>query len=346
MIDLDTLGLRDPPTEIPPGTTVSIPYDLVGDLPLGKTTGTAAFDADQLSKPVIVNFEIETRFTPHLILVVILVGLIAGFLMRTVLARQIELSEARLKAFDLVAKINDSLQHYPDGKFKQQVTEELDNLREALEAASLLRTLFVNASQIEALVKAVTQADTALHAALTKLETRRLAAQNRLVQMTSVTTATELPASIAAVIRAADQHTNAARKRLGDGRPDEADDELSAALHYLQTELGEPVHRWRVTVDLDRRRPEDMPLPAYVSGGLKKRSQCVRHPAERRALRSTKPRRWPRSRRPSPRCAWHAPISRTCTYNLSRWFQVAARETHHRALEGVGGTPCRTHGCF
>lgn len=96
----------------------NIDYQLCGDFPLGDTSGSLRFFADQLTTPKSLDVEIQTRLSRWWLVIAIVPGLFLSYFLKFGLSKRIELNEARVKARELLSAIQLDLFRSPDHKFQ------------------------------------------------------------------------------------------------------------------------------------------------------------------------------------------------------------------------------------
>ena len=247
--------------DIAPSAPSSAGYALTGAFPVGTTKGTIGVNAPQLESPLVVNFEVRARRVWWSIFVFITVGLLVGYLVRTVLQTLIDWHETRLKAAELKKRIYQERQRHQDGKFRDRVTEILENL----EAAE-------DARKADTFVTAITNANTELTDALNDLKQRRataLTAQGALLRLT--TTGWSLPGPVAEVLKSVGNALGEVAQELDKDAVEVANNKLEATRARLAENLGDPVAQWQTSMSeflADLSKPEAL-LPAGVIPRLK-----------------------------------------------------------------------------
>ncbi|RSK38919.1 hypothetical protein [Hymenobacter perfusus] len=79
---------------------------LTGNFPVGNFSGTVLVRATQLAEPLAIPFEVQSRRSTWLILLVLAVGIAVGHLVRKLLQRTIERTDAQQQAGQLLTQIN------------------------------------------------------------------------------------------------------------------------------------------------------------------------------------------------------------------------------------------------
>ena len=151
------------------GGRACLAYTSTGDFPWGSQTQTYSIVSPELATAAPVTFDVRTRLATVYILVFVLLGLIASFIVKVILQRRVEREEARLLAFELLEKVGADLQKHKDSTF----TSAIDGLFKALATAA-------DNADAAGIAAARTALDTAWRAALDDLGKRRLAVQQEL----------------------------------------------------------------------------------------------------------------------------------------------------------------------
>jgi hypothetical protein len=256
----------DANSSIPPGKSIDASYQLKGAFPLGTTKGAAEVDAQQLTESFPVLFEVRTRRTPYLIFLIAAVGLLLGFLSRTVLQKQILLNEARLKANDVEDTLSRELNR-PDQTFRRQVQPALDTLIAAR-----------NGRDIAVINSAITAATQTLSEQLKQLETRQAEAEALFEQVNSLlTTPWSLPASITQVLANLRDDLPDVRANLDQGAVGESSQTLKDLSQQLINQVTGPVSDFRVWFgNLALLSSPEITLPASVAALLKQAIEAMR----------------------------------------------------------------------
>ena len=116
-----------PKVPLPPGEP------LVADLELGKflvgtTTGNIQIRGADLKEPKTVEVEVRTRRSPDWIWLMIGLGLLFGWLLRSFLQGRVELGQAKQEA----QKFLEALPSRPDSQFQEDIRPAIDALQDAL----------------------------------------------------------------------------------------------------------------------------------------------------------------------------------------------------------------------
>lgn len=165
---------------------------LSGPFPLGTTKGKALISSGQLSAPVPVSFEVKAHRWEGFIVIIIILGLLLGFLARVWTKQRIELQQARLKAVDVLETLQQEDGRHPDADFHTEIEPSMTNLRTAINSAATA----------DILSTAVTNAGAQLKAALQNLDGRRAAVQSMLETLKKVDhLRADLPENIAGAVQ-------------------------------------------------------------------------------------------------------------------------------------------------
>jgi hypothetical protein len=159
-------------TEIPAGEDSLFAYELYGDFPLGKVTGTFQLVGPQLTTPVPVTFEITTKKGWLWLVLAILIGLSVGYLFRTLLQNTINRNLAKLKIAELMRYISEVRIKWPDDNFVGEADDIIVRLNTALRET--------DPGKITA---AVNNEETILRTAVEKLIREQGEAQNKLAEL-------------------------------------------------------------------------------------------------------------------------------------------------------------------
>lgn len=209
-------------------------------LSVGTVSGTAEVSAPQLAAPVPFTFEIKTRQTAWWIFLFAILGLVGGYLLRTLLPRWVGRDQARLQAVDLLGRIDQEMGRRKDPDFENTVKA----IRSKLETATKNGKISAEdlGKEVNAAVEALNQQVAALEARLVGMrgETGSLA---RLVE-----TGWFLPAEISATLSLAKPGLTDARKALLESNAAEADEELGKARTALAG-LTQEIESWQASME-------------------------------------------------------------------------------------------------
>jgi hypothetical protein len=119
------------PGKLEPSKTVKVNYDLTGDLPLGTVTGAVQIMAPQLAQTVPLNFEVTSRLPLFMVFIYALLGALTSWLLKVVLQTRIELNEARIKADDLLQRVEADVNKHLDSIFRSAIDQARTDLQAA-----------------------------------------------------------------------------------------------------------------------------------------------------------------------------------------------------------------------
>ena len=249
-----------PLAEIKPHTTGKAKISLNGEIPLGTSTIAAMISAPQLEKPVFLSIEVQSRRAKWIIVLVMILGLVLGFVARIWTKQRVELDEARLKAIDAADTVEQALKSHPDAVFQERVKLQLNALK-----------ALINNGTIDALNNQLTAVNQGLTDALKDLDVRRAGASTQLETLTRLAknTAT-LPPGISDTsgINAADLQK--ARATFDLDNVAGAQEVLQPLVADLGDRLGKNVAEWRAQVKslLDQVMQVSTFLEQPLSAGL------------------------------------------------------------------------------
>lgn len=197
---------------IQPNGSVDVVYSLNGRFPLGTSARTIEISAPQLQSPARVVLQVRSRRHPAWIAVVVALGLVTGWLLRTALQRWGELGRARLQALDLLDRLRQHHKDHYDAEFRETVfglITRVDALRKSPD--------WRDGTQIASTVKDVGEE---LNSALKILGERRDEAGKQLASlMELVDTRWSVPESVEAALATAREELEEASKALENDDP-------------------------------------------------------------------------------------------------------------------------------
>jgi hypothetical protein len=235
---------------LPPGGTASLTYAPLGEFPLGTTKGTVEVTAPQLKTPLAVTYEVRTRRTAAWLFLLLVGGLLAGYLTRTWLKYRIDLGEKRVALESLHQRIVEEQSRSPDEKLQEALKGALALLSQARDR------------DLKELSDAVTEAEKRLMQALEDLARRRAEAQLSLGEQAHLLDVRwSVPASIQAQLEKARGELAASQKALAAGDVVAANRLREALFTGLAAETGKELLRWRDRVDAVLARLREAPLP-------------------------------------------------------------------------------------
>ncbi|AKI98666.1 hypothetical protein ATI61_10663 [Archangium gephyra] len=247
----DTASGNPPvPVVIPPGGAANIPYSVSGDFPVGTAKGSVELRSPQLQTPLTVTYEVRTRRTVLWVPILLLLGLLTGYLLRTWLKYQVELNEKRVAAESLRLKLEEERRLRPDPLY-------LASLAEVDAPLAQLQTL-----DVKGLSEQLPQAEQKFEAARAEFNKRQAETQARLTEAEQLLSiAWSLPPSVQETLGKAREALGASRKLLESNSVVAADQELKSQLASLAQRLREKLRAWRRSVDGQLARFDDAPLP-------------------------------------------------------------------------------------
>ncbi|HEX7316316.1 MAG TPA: hypothetical protein VF297_20590 [Pyrinomonadaceae bacterium] len=265
-----SLSFTGLPLNLAPRGGGTVSYNLNGEFHPGTTKGTALINSPQLAEPVPVNFEVRTRFARWYIVAVIVLGLLAGYFLRTWLKERVALNESRLKAYDRLEQLKLAFDKNKDPGFRESVTQHVNLVGNA--AAG---------SDQNVIKQAVDNAGTALQDALTRLEQAKAAAKTSQAEAATLLrnfNTWSLPDDIKAARTPAVASLDAAGAALGVNNVSEAKRHLTELVATLAESVRQPVLNWKneVAVRLEILGGEEVPLPARIAGSLKQGVEQLR----------------------------------------------------------------------
>lgn len=117
---------------VPAGHVAELQIAIEGAFPLGTVKGTMELAAPQLAAPASVQYEVRTRRRKDFIVLLISLGLIFGYVTRTLLKRRLEIDAKILELQELRERIAVEVANQPDEKFQeatQKVLKQLDEMQ-------------------------------------------------------------------------------------------------------------------------------------------------------------------------------------------------------------------------
>lgn len=234
----------DAPASVPasnviqPNGSVDVAYSLNGRFPLGTATRTIEISAPQLQSPTKLVLQVRSRRHPAWIAVVVGLGLIAGWLLRTALQRWGELGRARLQALDLLDRLGQEDRDHQDAEFRKKLSELIARV-EALRKGPDWR----DGTKIATTVKEVSQD---LNSALTRLgEGREVASAQLAAAIELVETRWSLPENVQAALITARTDLEGASRALQADDPGTAQAVCRTVTKDLDAEVQRTVTEWR-----------------------------------------------------------------------------------------------------
>lgn len=127
------LELPTAPVEVAAGGRAEVTYGVVGDLPLGDVTGTVEVRAPQLASPLEIPFTIATRLSSGWLVGALVVGLLAGHVMRHVIDVRISSGEAKQPALTLLGRLEEEIERATDDAYSRALSQAYSELLRAVE---------------------------------------------------------------------------------------------------------------------------------------------------------------------------------------------------------------------
>jgi len=227
---------------VPKGDLATLGYDLQGDFPLGTTTATLTLKSDQLDAPAILAMEVHTRRTPWLLISFVALGLILGFLLRTVLKQQIQLGEAQQQASAEYKKLQEEMHEAADKQYKSDINVALHEFRRVIERTP--------SAPADALSNAVKKAEEALKDATDHLQKRTDDVNTLLSQIaTAVGPAWSVPEPAKSALVEARSKLVTARETLKQGDVEKAQTILEQLVIDLDARVTSTARSYRQAYD-------------------------------------------------------------------------------------------------
>lgn len=248
---------------VKPRGIVSVPYNLIGDFPLGVVNGKLLFAAEELAESKVVDYEVRSRLSSSFIPFLILLGMTLGYFVRVYLAKVISVAAATDQATVLKDQIADSMTERPDEKFWKTFEAEWSDLARALKQGTAV-----------GITAAVTALDTKWRAALTDFAQREQAAQADVESLRQlVPPPLPLPAAVRQILLPAEQALNSALSNLKRRDVWGAQREINAAVADLGRNFLESALDWQDSATTVLKHLSDKPpgLPASVTQDLSQR---------------------------------------------------------------------------
>ena len=174
-IDDGLLNVQLPQNNLAAGSSTNATVDVAGEFPLQTTAGSLELRADQLNKPVVVNYQVRARRTPHWIWVLSVAGFLLGWLIRVFLKERQQHLEARHAASAAVDDILQAMVSVSDTIVQTRLTE----IQKVLQKAALQ----AKPSDIQ---EAVIAARTGLRTILDDFSERRSQLMVHIVPLTAI----------------------------------------------------------------------------------------------------------------------------------------------------------------
>jgi hypothetical protein len=149
-IDDGLLLVQLPGDSLDAGSSANAAVEVTGQFPLQTTAGSLHLRADQLKKPVVVNYQVRARRTPNWIWILTGAGFILGWLIRVSLKERRDWLDAQRVASMAVEEVRKAMATIPDTVVQSRLHQTLNDLQSA--AAKLKPTAIldsVNAARLE-----------------------------------------------------------------------------------------------------------------------------------------------------------------------------------------------------
>lgn len=164
------------PIDVEAGKSAEVPYNLAGEFPLGKASGSLEATAPELADTVPFNFEVRSRLARWYIFLFIVPGLLIGWFLKVELQHNIEMGEARLRATVLLDQIQADFNNRKDAQFRSGIETALIELERAIKVE--------DPKELDTKKQAL---DQAWRTALQSLAVKRQAAQASIDALVAVT---------------------------------------------------------------------------------------------------------------------------------------------------------------
>lgn len=114
------------------GSNADVPYALEGTFPLGISTGKLRLTAEELSEPIVMDVEVQSRLAWWYLLATIVAGLVVSWWVKVRLAEDIARSQAEALANQLLGDIEADKKRYAEPDFARDVQADTAALQGAL----------------------------------------------------------------------------------------------------------------------------------------------------------------------------------------------------------------------
>jgi hypothetical protein len=218
------------------------------NFPAGVSTGVVEVRGPDFTSPLSVEVEVKARHSRGWLIVLIVAGLLLGYLLRVFLQRRVELAKARLQSAGVIAELERGLAQSRDKGFSEKVKPALAALRQALDGR--------DSAVIDENAKT---ASDVLKEASTDLQSRVASAHERLKSFLPLAApATDLPPELAAIVRDCAGVIARCAELLDRLDPTRVNDVLNDLEQRLTTDLTAPFARWRTTMPVRFRELEQL----------------------------------------------------------------------------------------
>ncbi len=254
---------------IPAGKTYDIDYEVKGKPPLGTVNGQLELVSAQLSNAPAINFEVKTRLTYWILFITILGGMLSGYLLRTYLQSQAELSQLDIQAAKLLLRARQEIDRIKDADFALPISPLVHDLEQAITA------------QDAALIKQATESlNTTLDSQLKAHASRLAALLTELARLQSVVRANwSVPASIREDLGLAGTKLDAIKTKLDTTRDVSAElTNLQNFTNGLAADLDQEASEWkrRTLTGIESLLQGARSLPAPIQAFWREQDKALR----------------------------------------------------------------------
>jgi hypothetical protein len=225
----------EPPQSLEPLGSAPAKVSIDGHLPLGRTTGSLLVYSPQLAAPLTVAVEIVSRVARGWLLVVILLGILAGLVLRVKLEEQ----SARLRAEETAQE--------QLGRLSKLAADQRDErLRAAIAAAAEgVRRAILDGAAPDKLGTAVTAAVQAIEQLMQEAKQKRDALALRIADLhKKLGPVSAQPPPVRKAIEAVRERLNRQQAALAGGEIESVDGALTTEESEIDATLREPITAW------------------------------------------------------------------------------------------------------
>lgn len=237
---------------VPRGEMQTLRFKTSGEFPLGTVKGMLDLQSPQLSTSAVVPFEVRTRRDHVLIILLILLGLVAGLLTRTVLSSRIALGEQLVKLDALRESLTADAGQQADratAKKLQALVRSLDEAQKSTNPQQISDRLRDAETERREIMQA-------LSSARATLETRLQAHQKLLAEPLDA-----LPPTVCSVLEKAPSELPDIQHLLEKGDVTEAVSRLDEAERRMRHALWAVLRTWHDALAMELQRLPDPPIP-------------------------------------------------------------------------------------
>lgn len=141
--------------------------------PIGTASGQITLRSNDLQEPLHFDVDVRTRLASGWIVFVVILGVLAGWLLRVVLQRKIDLATARRPALDQLQRYQSMLAGIPDVTFAEAVAAPLKDLLDAVDLGDAAAITTAESKAKEKVEAARVQLNTKLEAAAAAIDAFR-----------------------------------------------------------------------------------------------------------------------------------------------------------------------------